>query len=114
MPWAQYATPKSIYLVVEDNRIVGTNTQLGIRDVLYLSAQERVLDMSVANGVAVVVTNQGYHGYGVFPSGWQSVRSIAGERLERLETEDLSALVVTNERILTYSATSGSWSWTRR
>jgi len=104
---------KVIYLVFEGNSIIATNANLGRFDELKLSAQEKVIDYSVANAVAVVVTNQRYLGYGAFPSSWQGVRVIAGEKVRRLEADGATALVVTSDRILTFSGRNGSWSQTK-
>jgi hypothetical protein len=65
----------------------------------------------VANGVVVVVTNQRFAAIGVFPGGWQSMRRQADEALVSTEAAGYSALVVTSDRILTFSGRNGSWSF---
>lgn len=104
---------KVIYLVFEGNSIIASNAGLGRFDELKLSAQERVIDYVVADRAAVVVTNQRYLGYGAFPSAWQGLRVIAGEKVKRLEAEGATALVVTSDRVLTFSGRNGSWAQTR-
>ena len=42
------------------------------------------------------------------------LRIEAGERVERIEVEDYSATVVTNDRVLNFYGRSGAWSHTRR
>jgi hypothetical protein len=105
---------KSLYLVVEDDRIIASNVQTGQFFDLDFSAKEKVQQQIVANGVAIVVTNQRYAGIGVFSSGWQSIRRIAGETVVSAEAQDYSALVVTSDRVLTFNGRTGTWSDRKR
>lgn len=105
---------RTIFLVDEGDRIVAANTATGQFFDLPVHARERVYENYVANGVAILVTNQRFAGVGAYPSGWSSVRRIADEKLVRAEVVDASALLVTSDRILTFNGDSGSWSETRR
>jgi len=111
---AEDIVAKAIYLFQEDNRIVASNAQTGQFFNLRFSAKEKVLDQFVANGAAIVVTNQRYAGIGSFSSGWQSIRRIAGEKLVSAEVQDYSALLVTTDRLLSFNGRVGSWSQTKR
>ena len=78
------------------------------------SAKEEVQQQVVANGVAIVVTNQRYAGIGVFTGGWQSIRRIAGESVISAQAQDYSALIVTSDRVLAFNGRTGSWSDRKR
>jgi hypothetical protein len=105
---------KVLFLVVEKDEVIASNTLVGRFDRLNLQAKERVKEYKVSDAVAVVVTNQRLVGYGVVSGGWQGTRIEAGERVERIEVEDYSATVVTNDRVLNFYGRSGAWSHTRR
>ena len=105
---------KVLFLVVEKDDVIASNTRLGRFDRLELQAKERIKEYKVSNAVAVVVTNQRLVAYGVMAGGWQATRIQAGERVERIEVEDYSATVVTNDRILNFYGRSGAWSHVRR
>ena len=61
----------------------------------------------------MVFTNQRIIGYGVL-SGWKSIRTEAGEKLEELQAEDYAGLVVTSTRLLNFNGESGVWGETSR
>jgi hypothetical protein len=105
---------KTIFLVDESDRIVAANTATGQFFSLSISAKEKIQQRYVANGVAVLVTNQRFAGVGSYPSGWSSLRRIANEKVVSAEVVDRSALLVTSDRILTFNGDSGSWAETRR
>jgi glucose dehydrogenase len=112
--YADETVEKSVYLVVEDDRIIASNVQTGQFFDFDFSAKEKLQQQIVANGVAVVVTNQRYAGIGVFSGGWQSIRRIAGESVISAEAQDYSALIVTSDRVLAFNGRSGSWSDRKR
>lgn len=105
---------KSIFLVTESDRVIAVNARTGQFFDLDFSAKEEVQERFVADGVAVLVTNQRFAGVGVFPSGWSSLRRIADEKFISAEVADYSALVITSDRVLTFNGKSGAWSHTRR
>jgi len=105
---------KVLFLVIEPDEVIASNTKSGRFDSLELHAKERIQDYQVANGVAVVVTNQRFAGYGVLAGGWQTLRRQAGESAESIQAEDYSATVVTNDRILNFYGRTGSWNQRRR
>jgi hypothetical protein len=111
---ADEAVEKSIYLVVEDDRIVASNVQTGQFFTLELNAKEELQRKIVANGVAIVVTNQRFAGIGLFPGGWRSIRRIAAETVTSAEAQDYSALIVTSDRLLAFNARTGTWSEQKR
>jgi hypothetical protein len=111
---AEEVVEKSMFLVVEDDRIIASNVQTGQFFDFDFSAKEKVQQQIVANGVAIVVTNQRYAGIGVFSGGWQSIRRIAGESVISAEAQDYSALVVTSDRVLAFNGKTGSWSDRKR
>ena len=111
---ADEVVEKSIYLVVEDGRIIASNVQTGQFFDFDFSAKEKLQQQLVANGVAIVVTNQRYAGIGVFSGGWQSIRRIAGETVTSAEAQDYSALVVTSDRVLAFNGKTGTWSDRKR
>jgi len=111
---AEGVVAKTIFLVDEDDRIVAANTETGQFFSLTLHAKEKIRQRYVANGVAVLVTNQRFAGVGSYPSGWSSLRRIAGEQVVTAEVVDRSALLVTSDRILTFNGDSGSWAETKR
>ena len=114
MVTADEVVAKTIFLVDESDRIVAANTATGQFFSLPISAKEKIQQRYVANGVAVLVTNQRFAGVGSYPSGWSSLRRIAGEKVVSAEVVDRSALLVTSDRILTFNGDSGSWAETRR
>jgi hypothetical protein len=105
---------KILFLVVEPDEVIASNSQSGRFDRLSLSAKERIEDHKTANAVAVVVTNQRFVGYGVLAGGWQSLRRRAGEQVESIQASDYSAHLVTSDRILNFYGRTGSWTETRR
>ena len=105
---------KSLFLVVESDRVVAVNAETGQFFDLVLSAKERIQDRFIANRVAVLITNQRFAGVGSYPSGWSSQRRKAGEKIISAEAVDYSALVVTSDRILTFNGKNGAWSEQRR
>jgi len=105
---------KLLFLVVESDEVIASNTMLGRFDRLDMSAKEKILDYKVSNAVAVVVTNQRFVAYGVQPGSWKSRRIIAGEKPESLEVADYSATLVTSDRILNFYGRTGTWSETKR
>ena len=105
---------KLLFLVVDGDEVIASNTRLGRFDRLDLSAKEKIIEYKTASAVAVVVTNQRFAAYAVFPGSWQSRRVRAGEKLESLELADYSATLVTTDRILNFYGRTGNWSETKR
>jgi hypothetical protein len=105
---------KLLFLVVEKDEVIASNTMLGRFDRLEMSAKERIQEYKISNAVAVVVTNQRYIAYGVPPGSWKDRRIRAGEKLESLEVADYSATLVTSDRILNFYGRTGTWSDTKR
>lgn len=105
---------KILFLVVEPDDVVASNTQTGRFDRLDLAAKERILTYKEGNAVAVVVTNQRFAGYSVLAGGWQSLRRQAGEAYQSIQAEDYSAAVVTDDRLLNFNGRTGSLSQVRR
>ena len=112
--YGEEEVPKSIFLVNEDDEVIASNIQTGQFFELDLQAKERILEQFVANGVALVVTNQRYVAIGIYPVGWSDLDRIAGEELVSAEVQDYAALVVTTDRILSFNGKIGSWSQTKR
>lgn len=112
--FADEATPKLVYVVVEGRTITAANIKLSRFDQLDLSAQERIVEMRVGKAAAVIVTNQRFLGYGVNVGAWRDVRNLAKERLESIEVEDFSALVLTSDRFLSFNGFTGVWAEKRR
>lgn len=111
---ADEVVEKIIFLVNEKDRVVAANTQTGQFFDYVLSAKERIRERHVANGVAILVTNQNFAGIGPFPSGWGTLRRKAGEKIVSVEVAGHSALVVTSDRILAFNGRAGGWSEKRR
>jgi len=105
---------KVLFLVIEKDEVIASNTKAGRFDRLSLRAKERVRDYKVANAIAVVVTNQRYAAYGVLSGGWQSIKLIAQEKTESIQVEDYSVTIVSSERILNFYGRSGTWNEARR
>jgi hypothetical protein len=105
---------KQVFLVVDNDEIIASNTRLGRFDRLKLGPREELLDYKVASAVAVVVTNRRFFAYGALHGSWHSRRAHADEQVELLEVADYSATLVTCDRILNYSGRTGVWSETRR
>ena len=105
---------KLLFLVIEKDEVIASNTKLGRFDRLEMSAKEKILDYKASNAVAVVATNQRFAAYGVLTGSWNSNRVHAGEKLELLEVADYSATLVTNDRILNFYGRTGTWSETKR
>jgi hypothetical protein len=111
---AAHDIEKQVFLVVDEDEVIASNTKLGRFDRLELGAKEKIQDYKVANAVAVVVTNRRFAAYGVLRGGWNSRRVRAGEQVESLDAADYSAILVTSDRILNYSGRTGVWSETKR
>lgn len=105
---------KQLFLVIEKDEVVASNTLLGRFDRLEMSAKEKILKYEVSNAAAVVVTNQRFAAYAVMPGGWNSRRIKAGEMFKSMEVVDYSATLVTSDRILNFNGRSGTWSETKR
>ena len=105
---------KTIFLVNEKDRVVAANTQTGQFFDYVLSAKEKIHERHVANGVAILITNQNFAGVGSYPSGWGTLRRKAGEKIVSVEVAGHSALIVTSDRILAFNGRAGSWSEKRR
>lgn len=103
--------PKTIFLVTESDRVVAANAETGQFFDLQLHAKEEVQHSHVASAVAVLITNQRFAAIGAFPGGWRSIRRQADEGLVSVEAAGYSALVVTTDRILSFSGRNGSWSF---
>jgi len=118
LSWAGLAyagdVEKTIFLVSEPDRVIAANAETGQFFEFALSAKERVEQRIVANGVAVLVTNQRFAGVGVFPSGWSTTRRQADEAVISAEAVDYSAVLVTSDRVLTFNGKTGAWSFTNR
>lgn len=111
---AEENVARAIYLFQEDDKIVASNAQTGQFFDLRINAKEKILDKYVANGAAIVITNQRYAGIGSFSGGWKSIRRIASEEFVSAEVQDYSALLVTSDRLLSFNGRNGSWSQTKR
>jgi sulfur relay (sulfurtransferase) complex TusBCD TusD component (DsrE family) len=105
---------KAIFLFNDGDTLTAGNAQSGQFFTLELSAREKLVEQFVANGVAIVVTNQRFAGVGTLSGGWNSLRRIAGETFISAEVRDLSAMLVTSDRLLTYYGRSGTWAQTKR
>jgi hypothetical protein len=105
---------KTLFLVTESDRVVAVNAETGQFFDLVLSAKEMIHERLVANGVAILVTNQRFAGVSDYPSGWSSMRRKAGEKVVSAEAAGHSALVVTSDRILVFNGKTGAWSERRR
>jgi len=105
---------KTIFLVTEADRVIAANADTGQFFELELHAKETVEHSHVANGVAVLVTNQRFAAIGAFPGGWRSIRRQADEDFVSAEAAGYSVLVVTSDRILSFSGKNGSWSFRGR
>ena len=113
-PAAAHDSEKLVFLVVDEDEVVASNTKLGRFDRLRLGAGETVKDYQVANGVAVVITNRRAVAYGVLRGGWNGRRISADEQVESVEVQDYSATLVTSDRIMNYTGRTGVWSETKR
>ncbi len=105
---------KTIFLVTESDRVIAANADTGQFFELELHAKETVEHSHVANAVAVLVTNQRFAAIGAYPGGWRSIRRQADESFVSAEAEGYSALVLTSDRILSFSGRNGSWSFRDR
>ncbi len=101
---------KTIFLVTESDRVVAANADTGQFFELGLHAKETIEHSHVANAVAVLITNQRFAAIGAFPGGWRSIRREADEAFISAEAAGYSALVLTTDRILSFSGRNGSWS----
>ena len=113
-PAGAHDVEKLVFLVVDDDEVIASNTKLGRFDRLRLGAGETVKDYKVANAVAVVITNRRAVAYGVLRGGWNGRRISADEQVESVEVQDYSATLVTSVRILNYTSRTGVWSETKR
>ena len=113
-PAGAHDVEKLVFLVVDEDEVIASNTKLGRFDRLRLGAGETVKDYKVANAVAVVITNRRALAYGVLRGGWNGRRISADEQVESLEVQDYSATLVTSARILNYTGRTGVWSETKR
>ena len=111
---AEEDVPKTIFLVTEDDRVVAVNADTGQFFDLEMHAKETVEHSHVANGVVVLVTNQRFAAIGAFPGGWRSIRRQADEAFVSAEAAGYSALVVTSDRLLSFSGRNGTWSFRAR
>ena len=100
---------KLVFLIIEDDEVIASNTRLGRFDRLELSAKEKIIESRAASAVAVVVTNQRYVAYSVFTGAWMSKRREAGEKFVSMDMADYSALVLTTDRMLNFYGRTGSW-----
>ena len=105
---ASDAVPKQVHLVVEGKRLIASNARFSRFDELKFNARERLVDKAVGEATIVVFTNQRIIAYGVV-SGWKTMRTEAGEKLEELQVEDFAALVITSNRLLNFNGESGVW-----
>lgn len=103
------AQEKVLYLIVEESRLIASNTLLGRFDELKLDAKEKIIEQREAEAVIVIVTNQRILGYGAYAPAWQPVRVRAGEQIVSVEAQDASASVLTSDRYLNFNGRRGSW-----
>lgn len=111
---AEDTTPKLVYLIVDENKLVASNIEFNRFDELKLQAKEEVRAKSVANAVAVVVTDQRIVAYSVYTASWKTRDLKAGETVKSIEAEDYSALVVTSKRFLSFNGKTAVWAETQR
>ncbi len=106
--------PKLLYLLVEDDKLIASNIHLSRFDEMRLGADEPIVEKSVADAVAVVVTTKRFIAYSAFTGAWRPLRLRPEEKLVTLEAEDFSVLVMTSERLLNFNGRSGIWAQTER
>ena len=107
-------TPKLVYLIVDENKLIASNIEFNRFDELKLRAKEMVIQQSVGSAVAVVVTNQRIIAYSVFTASWKTKSFKADENVQNVEAEDYSALVVTSKRLLSFNGKTAVWAETPR
>lgn len=107
-------TPKLVYLIVDENKLIASNIEFNRFDELKLRAKEMVIQQSVGSAVAVVVTNQRIIAYSVFTASWKTKSVKADEKVQNVEAEDYSALVVTSKRFLSFNGKTAVWAETSR
>ncbi len=106
--------PKLLYLLVEDDKLIASNIHLSRFDEMRLGAEEPIVQKSVAEAVAVVVTSKRFIAYRAFTGAWRPLRLWPEEKLIRVEAQDFSVLIMTSERILNFNGRSGIWAQTER
>ena len=111
---AKNDTPKVLYVIIEDDRLIASNTSLSRFDEIKLTAEEVVLQKVESDPVAVIVTNKRIIGYAVFLGSWKPLRYQAGEKVLSVEAEDFSAFVLTSDRLLNFNGKHGLWAQTER
>ena len=111
---ADSATPKVLYMFVEDRTLIASNALFSRFDRLRLLANERIEKQIVAEQVAVVATNQRIVFYSALISAWQIVKRRAREDIHDIQAVDFSASVVTSDRFLNFNGRNAVWAETRR
>ncbi len=109
---AHDAVPKQVYLVVEKNRLIASNTRHSRFDELKLKPQEKLIEKAVGNAVIVAVTNERILGYGV-SAGWRTLSILNEEKAKQVSVQDYATLVITNKRLLNFSGRTGRWAQQR-
>ena len=90
---AEKAQEKVVYLIVEESRLIASNTLLSRFD---LQTMTRLPYWSIL-------------GYGAHAPAWQPVRIRAGEQIVSVEAKDASASVLTSDRYLNFNGRRGTW-----
>lgn len=109
---AQNVVPKQVYLIVEKNRLIASNTRYSRFDELKIKPQEKIIEQAVGNAVIVVVTSERLIGYGA-SAGWRTLSALNEETPEQISVQDYAALIVTNKRMLNFSGRTGRWAQQR-
>jgi hypothetical protein len=107
-------TPKLVYLVVEEDKLVVSNIKFNRFDEYKLGAKEEIQQQAVGNAVVIVVTNQRILGYSVYRASWRARNFKANEEVLNVEAEDYSGMVITNKRYLGFNGKTATWSENQR
>ncbi|MEE4185491.1 MAG: hypothetical protein V2J12_06980 [Gammaproteobacteria bacterium] len=100
--------PKQVALIVEDRRVIASNTRLGRMDPVLLEADEVIETTAEAEAVLLVITNHRLLGYGPV-IGWRMLAREPGEPVESVVAADFAAFVTTGARYLNFNAANGIW-----
>ena len=94
---------QEVFLVIEDDHLIGCNGVTGKFAEVRLQNNENVLEHMVANLIAIVVTNKRFLAFSSLTDDWHIVNRRTAERFLDLQASSSRAVVLTSKRIMTFN-----------
>ena len=94
---------QEVFLVIEDDHLIGCNGVTGKFAEVRLQNNENVLEHTVANLIAIVITNKRILAFSSLTDDWHIVKRRTAERFLDLQASGSRAVVLTSKRVMTFN-----------